>query len=1200
MMNSLDANGMQAAIAHLFDEVSYSLARYLRNILPSLIDDWWDTAVISALSFQQRRRVSERGVNSLESLEFTALLRVLDQNWNLVSTKLELPDETRHFVKEMQTVRNRWVHVDSDQIIVDDAYRDLDTLQRFALFVDCDKSLLESVRELKSSLLLSERTSRTQENRDLESTAWESKESNTEFLPGQIVHLQANPSMRGVVVSSTPGEPENRISVFMEGVIRTFYVSQLIPEDCPQIEYEYLPGNDFHSYLTSLQIQYPGLSTLYSLMAARVNFIPYQFRPVLRFIRSDRPRLLIADGVGVGKTIEAGLILRELQARRNIRSILIICPRPLVTERKWQIEMKRFDESFVHLDGPALRYCINELDLEGSWPTQYQRIIVPYSLFDDFLLHGSNSKQKLMKGLVDLDPPPRFDLVIVDEAHHIRNKDTFSHKAVRYFCDYAEAVIFLTATPIQLGSDDLFVLLNTLRPDLIIDRESFEHMSEPNPFINRAVDLARSQELGWVDSAIAVLDEAADTPWGRAILRHNPDFKRIFARLTEGKIGPEKRVQLITDLEALHTFSGIINRTRRRDIGEFTVRKPESIVVQFTPNQKELHDELLQVQAEIFFRLHGDSMVNFLMTTIRRQAASCLFGLAPLLEEILSRHLDALPWEETNISDVDLPAKFVDESIESRIQAVVEKARNLDPFDPKLDALRNIICNKQKLQNKKVMLFSSFRHTLHYLYQNLKADGLRVGMIHGGTADGERISVRNRFELTADREDCIDVLMLSEIGSEGLDYQFCDCIVNYDLPWNPMRVEQRIGRIDRIGQKSERITIFNLITPSTVDADIYERCLLRIGVFEKALGGSEQILGDISREIRNIAENFNLSELERGEQLQQLADNKIRLVQEQNELEEKQLQLFGIQLPEEQMQREIKQASSSWLSSKSIRRLVKKYLEQSCGRDQDFILGGKDLNTLRLSQDNRIRLLRDFQNIPRQTTSLSREWENWLKGGNPHLLITFDSECASKHPEAVFMTPLHPLVKQAANALDSKKPIMTSLRSLSNEVPKGNYEFAIYQWHYFGIREDLVLQPVASNDIANNHLISLLETAVNAPIEYAASPNSKTMDDLDTQHQKLWSESRSHHRRRTSELVDYRKESLTTSHRARMALLDEQLRQAINEKIKIMRRSQIDAAEADYVRRCQELDIAMERAEITAEPVAYGVIQIDWNTNDVE
>ena len=146
--------------------------------------------------------------------------------------------------------------------------------------------------------------------------------------------------------------------------------------------------------------------------------------------------------------------LSELQARRDIRSVLIVCPRPLVTERKWQIEMKRFEEHFTHLDGKTLRFCINEMDLEGVWPEQHQKAIIPYSLFDEVLLYGTipDSKRKRKKGLLDLDPPPRFDLVIVDEAHHIRNSDTYIHKAVRFFCDHAEAVVFLTATPSAMSN----------------------------------------------------------------------------------------------------------------------------------------------------------------------------------------------------------------------------------------------------------------------------------------------------------------------------------------------------------------------------------------------------------------------------------------------------------------------------------------------------------------------------------------------------------------------------------------------------------------------------------------------------------------------------------------------------------------------------------------------------------------------------
>ena len=705
----------------------------------------------------------------------------------------------------------------------------------------------------------------------------------------------------------------------------------------------------------------------------------------------------------------------------------------------------------------------------------------------------------------------------------------------------------------------------------------------------------RAQEPAWTTQATEALDRAAGTPWGQSILRHNPEFNRIHTLIAEGKIGLEERVQLITDLEALHTFSGIINRTRRRDIGAFTIRKPETVVVEFTSTQKELHDELLRVQAEIFSRLHGDVNVKFMMTTIRRQAASCLFGLAPFLDEILNRHIDELAWGEADDLGI-VPQSDAVDSIESKIQIILEKARDLDPDDPKLDALRNIIINKQSLPNNKVMLFSSFRHTLHYLYGHLKADGLRGGMIHGGTPDEDRVELRNRFEMQRDQDDGLDVLLFSEIGSEGLDYQFCDCIVNYDLPWNPMRVEQRIGRIDRYGQKSESVAIFNLITPGTVDADIYDRCLMRIGVFNNALGGSEEILGEITREIRNIAENFSLSKAERREQFQQLADNKIRLIQEQDDLEQKQLELFGIRLPQDQMKREIEQASSFWLSASSIRRLITIYLQQACGKEQEFILGEKSLQTLRLSQESRSSLLRDFQRLPRQNTSGYREWENWLKGGNPHLLMTFESECASQHHDAVFIMPLHPLAKQAAMALDTKKRIFTALSVNSNEVPKGRYEFAIYQWQFRGIREDLVLRPVASSATVTEHLSSLLEKAERDPTGRVDVEDRAIWDGLDARHHTLWSEARTNHQRRTQELAEYRRESLATSHRARISLLEEQLSQATNEKIEKMRQSQIAAAEADYARRLQDLDIAMERAEIIAGPVAYGVIQVEEST----
>src|SRR6266487_6477063 len=326
------------------------------------------------------------------------------------------------------------------------------------------------------------------------------------FQVGEIVSIRAEPTA-GAVIEVLPGEPEYRYRLFINGTSSLYYASQLQPSPIKNVSAELLPLSEFQARLTALQIRQPSLSNLYSLHTARINFVPYQFRPVLRFIRSDRPRLLIADEVGVGKTIEAGLILRELQARRDVHSVLIICPKPLVVEGKWQLEMKRFDEDFAHLDGPTLRHCIRETDLDGTWPEQYAKAILPFSLFDQALLVGSGSMKNKpgMLGLFDLNPPPHFDLVIVDEAHHLRNTSTAIHQGVSYFCEQAEAVLFLTATPIQMGTNDLFVLLNLLRPDLILDKNSFDHMAEPNRLINQAVEAARANGLGWQRQALEAL-----------------------------------------------------------------------------------------------------------------------------------------------------------------------------------------------------------------------------------------------------------------------------------------------------------------------------------------------------------------------------------------------------------------------------------------------------------------------------------------------------------------------------------------------------------------------------------------------------------------------------------------------------------------------------------------------------------------------
>jgi superfamily II DNA or RNA helicase len=947
---------------------------------------------------------------------------------------------------------------------------------------------------------------------------------------------------------------------------------------------------EFHARLTALQLVEPSLLNLYSLQAGRIDFIPYQFRPVLKFIRADRPRLLIADEVGVGKTIEAGLILRELQARRPLRSVLIVCSKSLIVEEKWQQEMRRFDEEFVALDGAALRYCIDQTDLDGEWPERYCRAILPFSLFNETTLHGDrDSRGRRGKGLALLEPPPRFDLLIVDEAHHARNADTHLHQGLRILADNAEAVLFMTATPVQLGDNDLCSLLNLLRPDLVIDRPTFERMAEPNPSINEAVAAVRMAGEGWQGSAVAALDRAATTQWGLSLLAPSPEFLSV-RRTIAGVPDDEARVRLIHRLEGLHSFSGLINRTRRRDIGAFTTRRPRTETVEFTPAQSALHDAILAVQAKVLSRVHGSIPLAFLMTTIRRQAASSLHGLVPFLEIILTRRLvdlDALDIETgTGVDTVDL------EPIRSEIEGVLASARSLPREDPKLDRLLAVIAEKEELQNNKLLIFSSFRHTLAYVERALNERGVRVGMIHGDVPDADRRSLRAAFAAPRSKAGALDVLLSSEVGSEGLDYQFCDAIVNYDIPWNPMRIEQRIGRIDRYGQKSETVVICNFVTPGTVEFDIYERCLLRIGIFERTIGASESILGEIADRIARVADNFSLTPDERRARLRQLADNEIRHIAESERLEERQVELFGLRFARRDMDDAIASASSAWLEPSALERLVAYYLEHELAAGRNSLLGQGQVKTLRLSGDARRRLAGRRMRVSRLGYA-EREWETWLRGSQPTLTLTFLREAALEDRSLAFITPVHPLTQSAARALANDEEIHVALAVTSPDHPPGTHLFALYWWRFQGLKEDAVLVPVVENLQVMNDFLVLLKTVREVEVDGGSAFSTAEFDVLDAVHFEMWEARRAAHAGETGAIAQFRRDSLDASHAARMATLRDQLAGVREERIRRMRTAQIARAEGEYQQAILQLEAAQAGADILFRRVAIGTLTVE-------
>lgn len=1178
----------------LLRTASRDISKFLEVQLPKLSPDWWTKNVVDRLSFQQQRFVNEKGIKHLSEFDFAALLRILDQNWFDLSSIVSLPREARSWVKELQSVRNKWAHLGSSDLPANDLFRDADTLERFLLTIGACETTLKDVELVKSEALnriaepvLIKAEAALNKIEALEEQKI-SDETRDRFNLGDLVTLKSAPEIIFPVIDIIRGGSETRYSVFQNSEKRIYYESQLQPV-AKDDENIVVSADELKARMTSWQVLSKSTTSLYSMRSGRVQFVPYQYRPVMKLIKSDKPRILIADEVGVGKTIEAGLIIKELCARMDIKSVLIICPKALVAEKKWFTEMKRFDEYFVALDGPTLRHCLSECDLEGEWPESHSKAILPFSLFDSDMLLGADSKQgkRKNKGLTELEPAPQFDLVIVDEAHHIRNSDTFLHQGVRTFCDNAQAVVLMTATPVQLGSNDLFTLLNVIRPDLVIDQASFEQMAAPNKFINGAIHNCRALEPNWQLEAREQLLESAATDWGRLFLRESPEFQKTFDALGQETVEDSERIALIQQLEELYTFSPMINRTRRRDIGDFTIRKPETVFVNFTHEQQEVHDKLLDIVGRILGQVHGQQNVKFMMTTIRRQAASCLYGLAPMINDLLAGKVDQLEFMEATDSDNEVSSNFI-ELIREDIDELLSLVKALPQFDPKIEAFKKVLIEKGKLDNNKSLVFTTFRHTLTYLLEHVSALDLRIGLVHGGILDDERAELRHRFSLPKDDPEAIDVLLSSEVGCEGLDFQFCDMLVNYDLPWNPMRIEQRIGRIDRYGQKSNTVAIINLVTPDTVDGDIYERCLWRIGVFQRTIGGNEEILGTITQEIHEIAESFTLSESEKSNRLQQLSDNSIRQIREEEDLEAKQSELFGLELPQSNWREVLDAAESCWLSSYAIEGLVSRYLADKFASDGEHVLGSSLSKTLRLNQDQRNALLADFGKR-RTSIPTEREWEKWLKGSQPTLSITFDQETAAENLKNIHISVLHPLVRQAAKHFNKEAPLFCAIETENSELGTGTFPFAIYRWSKHGVRNDEQLVAISEDARVESVILSALPTS-NSSTENL--PNQTIFDGLDVRHHTKWVQAQAEHIESNRQLVSHRIQSLSVSHKARTQVIEDQINRTTNEKIKIMRKGELARAQSDYERRMKELELAAESGDIRTIPIIFGTLHI--------
>ena len=1161
-----------------------SIATWLKKRLPTITNKWWDDLVISSLTDMQKLNTTVR--NDLGSLDLAALLRVVVCNWYSLASIEFLNDSYKYKTKDMIKIRNDWAHFTTQLMDKKRIIEDLEVIQRLLEFYGGSSEKINAIEQfilsLNSGTFIDYHDAAVKE----EIAPIEITETKQIGL-GSMVCLVADKTRMGSVVKIDG----RKYTVFFGVKDQQVFYEEQIEIVADEVEDKQIKLADLHIALTAHQINNPSKSNLYSLNAAKIDFVPYQFRPALKLIKSEEQRILIADDVGVGKTIEAGLILKELQARADIKSVLIICPRSLVVDHKWKSEMQRFDEDFYELDGNILRNILEHYD--GSWPDNFSKCIMSYSLFSERTLEGT----EYYRGLLNLENPPKFDLVIVDEAHHIRNRNTLAYRGVEALVRDAGAVVFLSATPIQNSSDDLYTLLELLRNDIINSKDTYRNMAEPNEFVNKMLLAVRSMQDGWQEEVRHHMGKIMQTKYGYSVMQHNPRWETINNAINKREISLEEKINLISSIEELHTFAGIINRTRRRDIGSFCKRRTITVKNDFTDEQKRLYDALIRFETNALMALHGTSNVRFMMCTLMRQASSCLYGLAPFIKDIIDRRIESIKIDGYfDENDENLPNEYM-VILDDLVKDVKLLMDNLPEEDPKFNKLYNeIIVPQVNKEQNKIIIFSSFKHTLQYILKKLTAKNYRVGMINGDVKDEERREISGRFKLPKDDANAIDILLFTEVGCEGLDYQFCDTLVNYDMPWNPMRIEQRIGRIDRRGQLSEAVKIYNMITDGTIDATIYDRCLNKIDVFKNSIGDCAEILGDINKQITEIMYAEGLTEAERAEKIEKLAENNVLRIKEMRKLEDESRALYGIDLESHVKDKAVQAAENEWISPEKMMRMLDTYLHNLFQDEKDklpvsFFNEKNKKVTLQLTRSQRQQLLQVLKDakIQNRTRTLI-DWEKYLNGTERILAVTFESAVAKEDNSLHFFNQFHPIIIEASKCECRDLDCEIGLEVIDDNITAGKYPFMIYNWVFKGERDDIKLVPITDNEYLQQKIISMLHYA--RDFKFSSSDYEEDWKQLEDAHYDEWVKAKREFVDRVNADCKFRQEQEEQTWRARKEKREAQYQHISDINILNMNKGYYEKIEVEIEKIRKKYEKIASAADINIAMLIKGVVNV--------
>jgi len=668
-------------------------------------------------------------------------------------------------------------------------------------------------------------------------------------------------------------------------------------------------------------VKKPLFDILYSYNTNRLTPEPHQYKPLIKFLNSENSRVLIADEVGLGKTIEAGMIFKEIDKREELKISLIVVPSSLTL--KWQEEFSiRFDEHFEIYKSSQFLNFIDEFENYSSSRLFNEKIIISYHTLRD---------ERIMKKLQDSFF--EVDFLIMDEAHTMRNYDTSTFKSGQIVTAMSEHILFLTATPVQNSLEDLFNILSLLDNDYFKDFDYFQKMIKPNATIHRLIALIRNNH-----DLESVKSFANEKLYDDFPIELKEVFNEIFALET---LAHGKRVELIDRLIALDHLSFIINRSKKKDVGRSIPRSATSVIVEITTEEQAYYDAVIAFVKYIYPHVPQ----GFITIMPERMVSSSMLASLESFKKLKKSG-------KLLVSDLDdLDENYDDFNIESEamgyLDDIIYRGEQIGQDDSKFLSFEEILKDLDAQNIKQKIVFSFFKKTLDYLEPKLQKLGYSVGKIHGD------FSIEERFaKIKAFKKGEFDILLSSEVGSEGLDMQFCNVVINYDLPWNPMRVEQRIGRIDRIGQKFDKLHIFNLCIVGSIEERIYNRLYSKLGIFENSIGELEPILGDLEKQL-NISELIHLSaeEIEKKVHLKELAleRQKSEIKEQNSEVEKLMNDDFNHQAKEDIF---LNQNKVSFLQEES-KKIFIKFLESNHINFLELKEG-----TLKLSSENLKKLFR--------------------------------------------------------------------------------------------------------------------------------------------------------------------------------------------------------------------------------------------------